>query len=49
MKKSHVLDAMGVEDTLARSALRVSIGRETDEIQTGRFISVWKDMVKRLA
>ena len=49
VKKSHVLDAMGVEDTLARSALRVSIGRDTDEIQTGRFLSVWKDMVERLA
>lgn len=49
VKKSHVLDAMGIDDGLTRSALRLSIGRETSELHAGQFLSAWKEMVKRLA
>ncbi|MEZ5872237.1 MAG: cysteine desulfurase family protein [Nitratireductor sp.] len=49
VRKSHVLDAMGIEDNLARSALRLSIGRQTSELHAGQFLSAWKEMVKRLA
>jgi cysteine desulfurase len=49
---SHVLMAMGVESTLARGAVRVSLGRDTKEQQVGDFLLALAETVfqlKRLA
>ncbi|WP_417671871.1 cysteine desulfurase family protein [Roseibium sp.] len=45
---SHVLTAMGVEEDLARCALRVSLGWNTAEEDVSRFLEVWPSIVDRL-
>jgi len=45
---SHVLTAMGVDDGLARCALRVSLGWNTSEADIERFLEVWPAIVDRL-
>ncbi|WP_209015329.1 cysteine desulfurase family protein [Roseibium limicola] len=45
---SHVLTAMGVEEDLARCALRVSMGWSTSESDIERFLDVWPGIVDRL-
>ncbi|WP_417683959.1 cysteine desulfurase family protein [Roseibium sp.] len=45
---SHVLSAMGVEEGLARCALRVSLGWNTAEEDVSRFLEVWPSIVDRL-
>jgi cysteine desulfurase len=46
--KSHVLTAMGVDDALAASALRVSLGWDSTEDDAGRFLTAWCDIVGRM-
>lgn len=45
---SHVLTAMGVDDSLARCALRISMGWNTREADIDRFLTVWPQIVDRL-
>lgn len=45
---SHVLTAMGVEETLARCALRVSMGWNTTAEDIDRFLGLWPKIVDRL-
>jgi cysteine desulfurase len=45
---SHVLLAMGVEPMLARSAIRVSLGRGNDEADIDRLIEALKQILGRL-
>lgn len=44
--RSHVLEAMGVDPDLARSALRVSLGWSTTRADIERFIEVWDDITR---
>jgi len=48
VKRSHVLDAMGVERSLAESAIRVSIGRDTSERELIDFIEGFEKAAKCL-
>lgn len=45
---SHVLAAMGVEESLARGAIRVSVGFSTSEAEIERFLHAWKKRVDAL-
>ncbi|MGP9819488.1 cysteine desulfurase family protein [Salinarimonas sp. NSM] len=49
VRRSHVLDAMGVEPALAEGALRVSWGWATDDEAVIRFASVLEDVEERRA
>lgn len=49
VRKSHVLDAMGVEDEIAACALRVSTGASTTNEDTERFLGAFKNIVSRVA
>ena len=42
LKTSHVLEAMGVDEKLAKETIRVSIGRDTSRSQIYAFIEQWK-------
>ena len=44
---SHVLAAMDVEDALARTAIRVSLGRTTTADDVDRFVAVWREIYRR--
>ena len=44
---SHVLAAMGVLPTLAGTAIRVSLGRDTSDEDIDRFIEVWTTLYRR--
>lgn len=41
VKQSHVLRAMGVDQTIAQSALRISTGWNTSQEDIDRFLEVW--------
>lgn len=45
---SHVLTAMGVEETLARCAIRVSMGWDTRTEEIDAFLELWPAVVDRL-
>ncbi len=45
---SHVLLAMGRSPSLAKSALRISLGRFTTETEIDRFLSVFPPLIARL-
>lgn len=45
---SHVLSAMGVEEELARCALRLSMGWATSAADVDRFLEVWPGVIDRL-
>ncbi|GGB54451.1 cysteine desulfurase [Roseibium aquae] len=45
---SHVLTAMGVDEALARCALRISLGWDSGEAEVERFLEVWPAIVDRL-
>ncbi|WP_298964109.1 cysteine desulfurase family protein [uncultured Roseibium sp.] len=45
---SHVLTAMGVDEHLARCALRVSLGWNTSEADIDRFLALWPKIIDRL-
>jgi len=47
--KSHVLEAMGVDDELARCALRISLGPATIDEDAERFVGAFKDIVSRIS
>jgi cysteine desulfurase len=47
VRKSHVLAAMGVDDALAKTALRISFGPDTTREEIGRLLSAWTDIVRR--
>lgn len=44
---SHVLRAMGVDDDLASSAIRVSLGWNSTQHHVDQFIGAWSDMYRR--
>lgn len=46
---SHVLKAMGMPESLARSAVRVSFGWETDENDLLKFTQAWRRVMERRA
>ena len=41
VQPSHVLSAMGVDPTLARAAIRVSLGHETRDFEVDRLLDAW--------
>src|SRR5262249_14760688 len=45
---SHVLAARGVEPSLARGAIRLSLGWETTEADLARFLETWKTLAPSL-
>ncbi|NBN62246.1 aminotransferase class V-fold PLP-dependent enzyme [Microvirga tunisiensis] len=45
---SHVLSAMGVEEDLARCALRLSLGWTSTEADVARFLDLWREVAGRL-
>ena len=47
VKVSHVLNAMGYEDDIAASSVRVSLGYKTTEEDVERFITSWKALHDR--
>ncbi len=49
VKKSHVLEAMSVQDDLAACALRTSLGPSSTMSEVARFLAAWKDMAGRMA
>ncbi len=48
VEPSHVLLAMGIEETLARGAIRVSLGKGTCRNEIDRFIDCLKEQMKML-
>jgi cysteine desulfurase len=48
VKRSHVLDAMGIERSLAESAIRVSVGRDTTEADLASFLEGYEKAAKCL-
>ena len=48
VKRSHVLDAMGIERSLAESAIRVSLGRDTSEADILPFVEGFEKAAKCL-
>lgn len=48
VKTSHVLKAMGAPDDVASSALRISMGWNTNKNDTHRFIESWSKLYDRL-
>ncbi|WP_431855182.1 cysteine desulfurase family protein [Azospirillum sp.] len=48
VKASHVLRAMGADDSLAGSALRISLGWGSTDEDVGRFLAAWTAMARRL-
>ena len=44
---SHVLKAMGVDDELAKGAIRVSLGLENTEEDIDRFVQSWSRAAAR--
>ncbi len=45
--RSHVLSAMGMEDALAQSALRFSLGWSSTDADVSRFLEVWGRVMNR--
>jgi cysteine desulfurase len=45
--RSHVLEAMGVEPGLAKSALRLSLGWNSTSEDVDRFIAAWRRLIDR--
>jgi cysteine desulfurase len=48
LEASHVLTAMGLPATLARSSLRLTLGRGTTPVQVARVLTVLPNVVERL-
>src|SRR5690349_10698215 len=49
VQPSHVLAAMGFDPSLAKSALRISLGRETTRNDVESLLSAWKKLVPSLS
>jgi cysteine desulfurase len=47
LKPSHVLSAMGWDETAAGEVVRVSFGRFTTESEVDRFAALWSEMAAR--
>ena len=47
VKVSHVLSALGMEDSLANSSIRVSLGFNSTADDVDKFLSVYADLYKR--
>jgi cysteine desulfurase len=47
VRSSHVLGAMGVAPALARSAIRISLGRGTDIVDIERLVTAWGALAHR--
>ena len=47
VRPSHVLEAMGASPELARSAIRISLGRDTTEQDIGRLVEAWGALARR--
>ncbi len=45
---SHVLAAMGVDSSLAQSAIRISMGWDSNESDLDVFSKAWRDVLKRV-
>ncbi|MFZ3034199.1 MAG: cysteine desulfurase family protein [Parvibaculum sp.] len=45
--RSHVLEAMGVDETLAKAAIRVSLGAENTRDEIDRLVTSWARVWKR--
>ncbi len=48
VSKSHVISAMGWDDTIAGSSIRVSLGWATEEDHIDRFLEAWASIRARL-
>ena len=48
VSRSHVLDAMGVEHDVSSGAIRVSLGRDTDDAAVGRLVENWLKLASKL-
>lgn len=49
LKKSHVLESMGIDDEPASRVIRVSFGWNTSRAEVERFCEVWLDMARGAA
>jgi cysteine desulfurase len=49
VQPSHVLAAMGFDQSLAKSALRISLGRETTQNEVESLLQAWKKLVPSLS
>jgi cysteine desulfurase len=47
MKPSRVLQAMGLEEAVVDSTVRVSFGPNTSEADVERFLTEWRRVVER--
>ncbi|MEM9331214.1 MAG: cysteine desulfurase family protein [Pseudomonadota bacterium] len=48
VKKSHVLDAMGVQAEEMQGAVRLSLGWDSTDEEAGRFLEAWKKIIGRM-
>mgnify|MGYP005681221937 FL=1 len=48
VSRSHVLDAMGIEHDLSSGAIRVSLGRDTDDEACDRLVKNWLKQAAKL-
>ena len=49
VKRSHVLQAMGISDELNACALRISLGKGNTMREVEVFLSAWRDIIGRMA
>ncbi len=47
LKSSHVLSAMGYEESAAGEVVRVSFGRSTTEAEVDRFADLWAELIHK--
>jgi cysteine desulfurase len=47
VRPSHVLEAMGAGADLARSTIRISLGRDTGPDEIDRLVAAWADLARR--
>jgi cysteine desulfurase len=47
VRPSHVLAAMGLPESVARTAIRISLGRDTDENAIDRLLTAWTALARR--
>ena len=48
VSRSHVLDAMGVKHDVSKGAIRVSLGRDTDDAAVDRLVENWLKLAAKL-
>jgi len=47
VERSHVLDAMGMDNETASGAIRISLGWNSSDAEVGRFLSAWQAIYER--